>query len=333
MVPHPLENLSKIYVLMIPIRENKSIPYMGIDGRLELFTDPHLGQAAAHTLADRTHLQIIVQELEDREAIHQFFRSCMHDGMIVFRLNNGSEARQEYRFGDLFSFREPTLIEEKNRSLRHFLFRSHLYEYCCSLQPEEAQEEKLKLTEMALTMRYNAYREMYRGLLYALVDPADSSMDLDLYTVSALDRAKAMLEEKEIIEAGYTAVSLVHFPNQGGALYSSPLCLFFVNSPGQVGSIADGLVCAFTSYEAAEHGKALFASYQQPCSIVALTGSELLTQALLCAGVLVDLEETGFQISKKDLGLWETYGQLNAPILVRLKNQKESTQEQGGDIQ
>ena len=333
MIPHPFEHLNKIYVLMVPIQENKSIPYMGIDGRLELFTDPQLAQTAAHTLAEQSHIQIIVKELEDREAMRYFLRSCMRDGMAIFRLNNGSTPHQEYRFSDLFTFREPTLIEEKNRELRSFLFRSHLYEYCCVLQPEEAQEKKQKLTEMALTMRYNAYRELYRGLLYALVDPEASDTDHDFYTVAALDRAKDLLEEKKFAEAGYTAVSLIHLPHQGGSLYSSPLHLYFANRPNQVGSIEHGLVCAFTSYEAAKHGRALFQSYQQPCSIVALTGPELLTQARLCAGVLVDLEETGFQIPKKDLGLWETYGQLNAPILVRLKDQKESTQEQGGDIQ
>ena len=185
----------------------------------------------------------------------------------------------------------------------------------------------MSLAEMELTMRYNAYREMYRGILYALVSEADNESDLDHYTVAAHERAKARLKDKKLSDAGYTAVSLIHKPHQGGTLYTSPLRLFYVNKPGQVGNIDNGMVCAFTSYEAAEHGKALFQSYHKPCTIVALTAQELMGQALQCAGVLIDMGGTEYQIPKQEFGLWKTYGELDAPIIVNLKAKKETSEE------
>ena len=326
---HPFDNLDRIYALMVPVKVRKPIPYMGTDGRLELFTDQKLADAAVAYLEANLHIHTEVRQLEGRDAVLDFFRACTRDGMVFFRLNNGSKVRQEYKFDDLFSFREPTLVEEMNRTVRYYLTRSKVYVYYRSRLPEEERSGKfgMSLAEIELTMRYNAYREMYRGILYALASEADSSSDLDHYTVAALDLAKARLKEKRMSEAGYTAVSLIHKPNQGGSIYTSPLRLFYVNSPGQVGNISNGLVCAFTSYEAAASGKALFQAHEKPCAIVALTAQELMGHALQCAGVLIDMGETEYQIPKQEFGLWKTYGELDAPIMVSLNTKKGTANE------
>ncbi len=328
MSTNPFGNLDKLYVLTVPVRTRTVIPYMGTDGRLELFTDQALADSASAYLKETLHIQTGVQLYAERDAVLDFFRFCMHNGMIVFRLNNGSDAIREYKLDDLFSFREINMIEELNRGVRYYLIRSKEYKYYRANLPEEERSAKqgISLAEMELTMLYNAYRELYRGVLYALVSPA-SSDDFDHYTVAALDRAKTLLKEKKISEAGYTAVSLIHKPHQGGMLYTAPLSLYYVNSPGQVGSIANGLICAYTSYGAAENGKALFESYHKHCSVVALTAQELMAQAQHCAGVLIDMGDTEYQIPTQEFGLWKTYGELDAPIIVSLKSRNEPAEE------
>ena len=322
---HPFDRLDSLFVLKVPVRTSGVIPYMGLDGRLELFTDRKLAESASVLLEANLHIRTAVRPYESRADVLDFARACMHNGMLVFRLNNGSGHVEEYHFDDLFSFRETNLIEEKNRIVRYYLIRSKEYGYFRALMPEAERSAKPgnSLAEMQLTMLYNAFRETYRGILYALVGREADDGYLDYYTVAAVDRAKAWLREKPTSEAGYTAVSLIHTPHQGGALYTKPLKLYYVNSPGQAGDINNGMVCAFTSYAAAERGKALFQSYEKPCTIAAMTAQELLDQATQCAGVLIDLGETEYPVMKQQFGLWKTYGELDAPIIVSLRSKEK----------
>ncbi len=330
---NPFDRLDRLYVLTVPANTRTAIPYMGTDGRLEVFTDRELAASASAWLEEKMHIRTEVRMYEERDTILDFFRSCMHNGMIVFRLNNGSDAMREYKLDDLFSFREPNLPEEINRTVRYYLIRSKEYAYYRACLPEEERSAKqgISLAEMELTTLYNAYREMYRGVLYALTARA-SGDDLDRYTLAALDRAKTLLKEKPIAEAGYTAVSLIHKPHQGGMLCTAPLSLCYLNSPGQVGNAAEGLICAFTSYEAAEYGKAQFESCHRPCSVVALTAQELMAEAQQCAGVLIDMGDTEYQIPSRDFALWKTYGELDAPIIVSLKARKETAEGEAASL-
>ena len=323
---NPFDRLDRLFVLKVPVETSGIIPYMGTDGRLELFTDLKLAESVSARLEEDMHIRTAVQPLEDRDAGLDFMHACMHNGMLVFRLNNGSKQVKEYRLDDLFSFRKTNLIDEKNRTVRYYLIRSKEYAYYRALLPEAERSagQGLSLAEMQLTMLYNAYRETYRGILYALISRAADDGYLDYYTVAAVDRAKAWLKEEQASEAGYTAVSLIHTPHQGGTLYTGPLALYYVNRPGQAGNAGNGMVCAFTSYAAATHGKALFESYEKPCTVVALTTQELLDQAMQCAGVLIDMGEAEYQVMKQDFGLWKSYGELDAPIIVNLRAPEKS---------
>ena len=318
---NPFDRLDRLYVLKVPVKSQKAIPYMGLDGRLELFTEQDLAEAASARLRAEMHIDTEVQPCESRDAILDFMHDCMHNGMLVFRLDSAGGRAREYKFDDLFSFRETNLVEEKNRIVRYYLLRSKEYAFYRARLPEAERSAKpgIALAEMQLTLLYNAFRETYRGILYALANWSADDSDLDHYTIAAMDQARAWLKEATTAQAGYTAVSLIHTPHQGGALYTQPLQLYYVNSPGQEGHIEHGMVCAYTSYEAAEGGKALFRADGKPCTVVALTTRELMTQAMQCAGVLIDMGDTEYCILKAQFELWKTYGELDGPILVNLR--------------
>ena len=327
MKANPFEQLDRLYVLTVPVNTPIVFPYMGPDGRLELFTTRSQAESAAAWLESNHHVRTKVTPYETRDAVTEFFRSCMHNGMVVFRLDNGTRDCREYKFSDLFTWHEATLIEERNIAVRYLLMRGKQYAYYRGrFTPEQlASPYGASLTEMELTMLYNAFRETWRGILYALVDRTETDADLDHYTVKAFELAKSWLEKPAIREAGFTPAALIHKPHQGGTLFTGPLKLFFVNHPSEQGIAAKGLVCAFTTYESALRGKQMFDNFNKPVTILALTAPELLGEAQQCAGVLIDMGETEYQVQKTQFSLWKTYGEFDAPIVVSLKNKNAAS--------
>ena len=327
MKENPFETIEKLWVLVLPVDLVPRIPYMGTDGRLELFTDQALAEAAVEHLKSRLQVLTAAALYDGKEEILGFFRTCMKSGMVCFRLNNGSSEMQEYKFQDLFEYREKNLVDEKNRSVYYMLLRSKEYLFYRGRLPKEEERGKIwrSLAEMEMTMRFNAYREMYNGILYALVGKIKDDDYHDYYTQAAVDRAKEWLKNPEIIESGYKAVHLLHPEHQGGVLYTEPLSLYYVNSPGKAGNPADGLVCVFTSYEEAQNGQRFFENGGMPCSIAAVTVQELMREAMKCRGVLIDLQTLDYSILKEQFSEWKVYGEMDGPILVSLSDKKTTS--------
>ena len=329
---NPFDGLSSLWTLTLPLGARAVTPYIARDGGLEFFTVQDLAQACADRLAEQ-RIRTDVRQYRGREEILAFIRRCMHDGMLSFRMNNGSGGIREYRFEDLFDYHEKYLVEEMNRSTRCLLLRGKLYGYYRSLLPREEQSAQagVNLASLELTMVYNAYRSMYRGVLYALAAPVPHCEDLDCYTKAALDVAKGWLGEKSVSEAGYRANSLIRTPHQGGMIYSGPLKLFYVHGGGEPGV---NMVCAFTSFAAAADGRnMLFGAADDPSkpAVVAVTAPELIGQAMTCDGVLIDMGSIEYMIGKDRFGEWQTYGGMDKPIIVNLKTGARQAAPDGGE--
>lgn len=319
------ESMEKLWVLLVPIPAQPPIPYMGADGRVEFFTEQKLAEEGAAILDERVHAKTEVRKLEGKKAVYDFLRSCLKRRMIHFRLDNGSQNMRELKFEDFLDYREANLVDEKNRYV-HFLFiRSQIYRYYLRTACDgkvSFNKFGMQLAETEMTMRFNGYRESYRWIMYVLAGKYEDDESFDYYTVAALDRAVEKLKDPEAVKLGYKAANLLHPGHKGGVFKDTQKGLFYVNSPGQVGNPANGMVCAFTSYENALQGKVLFERSGRRCSVVAISTPELLAEASQCAGVLVDWPCLNYEIRKEEFGNWKSYGEMDAPIIVSLKDDK-----------
>ena len=324
MKKNPFENIENLWVLMTPIRSNPPIPYMGPDGRAELFTEQKLAEAGANTLFERLQVKTEVKKIEGKEVVYDFLRTCMKRRMMHFRLNNGDKDMQDLKFEDFLDYRESNLVDEKNRYVQFLLMRSQIYRYymITLYKGKPSGKYGLSLAETEMTMRFNAYRETYRGILYALTGKFEGDEYFDFYSVAALDRAKEWLKDPEVVKYGYKAAGLLHPGHKGGVVKAEREGLFYVNNAGQDRSMANGMICAFTSYENALRGREVFESSGTQCSVIALTAQEIQAESMQCAGILVDWPVLNYEITKAEYGKWKTYGEMNAPIIVNLTGEK-----------
>ncbi|MBR0085085.1 MAG: hypothetical protein IJL97_00910, partial [Lachnospiraceae bacterium] len=275
------------------------------------------------------HVRLEIMQCMGNASIKQFIESCMFNGFQVFRIDNGTPDMQEVWFKNIYpDYKLETLPEEKNRGLRHFLYRAKQYGMQYGNLPEDLKKEGTgrALLEFALTMRFNAYREFYRGICYALIGAKEGG--IEYYSMDALDRAKAVMAEDEFKKKGYDFSTLIHGMNRGGEIVTGAPGMFFVNQTNEAGLKERGLVCAFTDYKAAEKGLEMFEKANLPCSILAATGKEILAQAAQTMGIVIDMGDIDFVVFKSDFASVVNYGNLDAPILVTLKKEDKDGQKE-----
>ena len=328
------ETWGKLWVLTIPRAKDKHYPWMQLNGRMECFTSQELAMQAQAAVREqqKSLIQAQVRLYDGPDAIMGFFNDCLHHGIEVFYLNHGGQEWKELWFRELApDWHEATVLEEASRSLRYLMLRSREYEFRrAAMTPEEQQSSAgLGLTEMMLTVRYNAYRELYRGLLYVLID--QKADGVDYFTLPALQKAKTWLAAEHALKCGFGPAELIHAGNRGGEITDGTEGLYTANDPEDGEDLSKGLITAFTDYQEAVKGRDLFRQYQKPCSIVAMTMPEILAKSAECAGLLIDMNTLDFVIQKSAFGEFVTYGEMNGGILVHLKQPEEKDAESEAD--
>ena len=293
----------KLWVLTARVPGAKPV-YMGTDGRMEVFTTKELAHKACEKLEEKLHVQTDVLELDGEKGIHTFFGECAYNGIGVMRLDNGTRTMCELWLKHFVTYQAEDLLEGKNCSLRHMLYRAKLYAYLRTKQPE-GSDYIHALTEMGLTMTLNAYRELYQGVVYALG------------TKQQDERVYATAKAQEVMKAW------------GGSCVDDtlektvPLHLFYVNRPGETGQMEKGSVCVFTDLKHARAAQEMFAKANMPASIIAISCEELLFHASQCAGIVIDMRSINYEILKAEFDKIRTTGALDAPVLVNLKKKEE----------
>lgn len=284
--------------------------YVGTDGRMEIFTDHALAEKGRTVLQEKLNVAMDLRTLSGPDAIRSFFADCAHKGFQVLRLDNGSQFWADLWLKDFFPYREDNLIDGKNRNLRHMFHRAKLYSWLLTGQKDQQSLPGRNLAEMRLTMGLNGYRELGNTLVYAL----GNAMPEDrLYaTPAALDKMREWLPG-----SGYEESAILSTP-----VYNMKLQLGFVNRPGEQGNVEKGMVCVFTDLAQAREAQDLFRSSHMDLSVVVVTFEELLSQAVQCAGILVDMQTLGFEIPPSEYAKINEVRKLDAPILVHLKQQE-----------
>ena len=292
----------KLWVLTARVPGAKPV-YMGTDGRMEVFTGRELAHKACEMLEEKLHVQTDVLELDGEKGIHTFFGECAYNGIGVMRLDNGTRTMCELWLKNFVSYQAEDLLEGKNCSLRHMLYRAKLYAYLRTKQPE-GSDYMHALTEMGLTMTLNAYRELYQGVVYALGDKQDD------------ERVYATEKALEVMKSW------------GGDIgdpieKTTTQHLFYVNRPGETGQMDKGSVCVFTDLKHARAAQEMFAKASMPASVMAISCEELLFHASQCAGIVIDMRSLNYEILKEEFDKIRTTGALDAPVLVNLKKKEE----------
>ena len=285
--------------------------YLGMDGRLELFTKQALAEAGQKALLEQVQVKTLPRLLAGEETIRAFFTNCAHNGLQVLRLDNGSPSACELWLRDFFTYRAADIIDEKNRELRHMFLRAKQYQWQRGSLADLESPTARNLAQIMLTMKFNGFRCLGNGLVYALADPTEEDR------VYATEAALKLLE-KWLPGSGYEQVTDLHAPSCQKNLH---LC--YVNKPGEQGKMETGMVCVFTDLPQAKAGQALFRHSGMDSSVVTMTWQELAGRAVQCAGIVVDMQTLSFEIAKEEFGTVGSYAALDGPIVVQLKESQQ----------
>ena len=305
-----LLTLEKIYVAYDEDFNNQ-FPYIGIDGRIEVSTQLGIAKALVDYYNEQHMGHLSIREFEKNQII-EILNSYQKMGICVLRLDNGSKPVDIW-LKDILAPISANLLEKYNNGTKGAFLRELQYGYRISKMDSSEKGGKLErsLTEMMLTMRYNAYRDFGNGLCYVLATTPHKE-GTTFYTEKALEKAKKMLAEEKLPES-----ALIAEGDSAFAVYEGSVNLRVAQKPTQ--TMEESLVCAFTGRKEAEMVRVNFLKYGVDDSILVITFDELYSHAMQCAGILIDMPTYGLELLKKDfqdVAHWRT---IPGRILINLE--------------
>lgn len=317
-----LEEADQLYVIFSHEEKGKLyIPFIGIDGRMEFFTSPQLAANAVKELKAKLKVNTYIKQISGIDNIKQFFIYLRENGLNMFRINNGSSKMQSLSLKDIIDIKETGLVDHLSKDVKNKFIRSKLYEKNIFELSDDEKKGALgnQFAELAYTMRFNGYRELYNGVFYILCadqKPAGG----DYYTETALKKVREALKTKEITEKGFDESSLFHNDNTSARVNNKKPEPFYANLPGQAEK-EKGFLCMFTDYALAQQGMNVFAEAgAKRGSVLAITMTEIMELSQSFAGVVLDMNTINYIIGKKDFDTIIKCGNYKEAIVVKLKN-------------
>lgn len=289
---------------------NENYPFMGLDGRAELFTTEQRAANAAKHFEQAKQGNFIIRRV-DKTQIKDFFEELCGMGINVFRLDNGYMP-VEIWLNSFFEYPKNGITDIRNRNMKNMFIR-HL-QYVSRLKELEADkmENKNELIRAALTLQANAYRELGNGIVYVFI-PQKNNSDVALYTEEALKKAEDIIEKNNLSKE-----LLITDNNTKYDIYNGNLSMRVITAKTK-----ESFVCAFTDMEAAEAAQKDFIKHGCNDCIVAVTFDELREQAEQCSGIIMDISTYGLQIMKKDYDKILEYRKAKGNIIVNLEEDEK----------
>lgn len=293
---------------------NENYPFMGLDGRAELFTTEQRANNAKNHFAQAHQGNFIIRKI-DKDKFSDFFNELCGMGINAFRLDNGYMPVDVW-LNSFYKYPECGVIDSRNHNMKNMFIR-HL-QYVQRLQKldksQKGQPIERELTEAALTLQANAYRELGNGVVYVFV-PHPYEAGTTLYTPDALAKAEKAIEENKLSKD-----LLISDIDKKYDVYKGNLAMRVISLSN---NSKQNFVCAFTDMEAAEAARKDFAKHNCNDSIVAVTFDELKSQAEQCSGIVMDIPTYGLQIMKKDYKKILEYRKAPNRIAVSLEDNKK----------
>ena len=293
---------------------NENYPFMGLDGRAELFTTEQRANNAKNHFAQAHQGNFIIRKV-DKDKFNDFFNELCGMGINAFRLDNGYMPVDVW-LNSFYEYPKCGVIDSRNRNMKNMFIR--YLEYVQRRQKldksQKGQPIEHELTEAALTLQANAYRELGNGVVYVFV-PHPYESGTTLYTPDALAKTEKTIEENKLSKD-----LLVSDIDKKYDVYNGNLSMRVISLSNNSNQ---NFVCAFTDIEAAEAARKDFAKHNCNDSIVAVTFDELQSQAEQCSGIVLDISTYGLQIMKKDYKKILEYRKAPNRIAVSLEDNKK----------
>lgn len=308
-------NLRMIDALYVAYDEdfNPRWPFMGADGRPEVFTTPELAEAARNHFAQVHEGRFRVVKIEN-EKLPEFWQSLSRLGIGLFRLNNGRNP-VELKVEDVQRKKPGSVIDDANAGMRNMMLRNLQYGYRLrKMDPSQkgTPREQLLFQTMA-TMQANGFRELGLGITYVLGPKGSGGL---CYTPRALEQAKKLLEKRGLDES-HLAPAGVKWES-----YEGPAKLRVVNKPNQPG-MEHAQLCVFTDYAQAAEVRDRFAQFGNDDGILAISFEEMFAQAQQCAGIVVDMPTLALEIPKAEYPKILQFRASPGPIVIKFKQDNE----------
>ncbi len=308
-----LINAERLYVAT-DMDFNHRFPHITYDGRAEVFTKRELAERFAGYCQKEQLGHAGVRELA-KEEIAPFFDELWAMGIQAFRVDNGY-LPIDIPLAKVMTPKTAPFLDDGHRETRGCLLRELQYGYRIQKSSLDDKQKEQTFKGHMLTMRFNAYRLLGRGLLYALL-PTSGKSAVTYYTHAALVKAKADLEEN-----GLTTKALLAEGDDAYAVHEGPARLRVVQLPGEAPE--KGLVCVFTDYAAAVSARDRFREQGAEDMIAVLTWDEIESAAQQCAGVMIDLPTYGRQLKKAEFADVKKCRAFDKPIVMQFKNADET---------
>lgn len=271
---------------------NKSTPYVGTDGAVEIQTDRKRAKDLAVYIEKEQSVEVFVVEYKN-EQFEKFFSDILHSGLFEIRLDRG-KASVEIDIREYYTNEEENILEISNRYIRGMFIRQiqygyRLYKFSDS---EISSDEYKNVSSLMLKTENRLYRAFGGGLFYALIEGESKKDGTTLYTPRAMEKAKEIMA---FMENSDDSILVAPGDSSYDILDTEPVLKSIKKRNAE-----NGYVCAFSDRENAEKICARFNENGSDCQIVAVTPIELCSAGAVCSGIIMDMLSYGFEITSDE---------------------------------
>jgi len=287
---------------------NRSFPYFGTDGKMQVFTGKKLAEGAAEWFAKNGEGHFTIRTIPGKE-LPKLFLAMQHMGIPGCCLENGFRP-VTLKFSEFVRLNEPNLVEEMNAPVRGCFLRELQMAYRLRKLGDGLKDSPRRkaMAETMLTMAANAMQHLGRGLVYVLCSEPYRP-GVTLYSARAMERAKALIkerdkDEKALVARGDTSYELVGKPFRMRAVQRED----------------KKFVCAFTDRLGAERLREHFKKSGMDDGVALVTWDDLRDAAKGFSGIILDMASYGREIREQEYASVDNWRGKKGPIRIVLKD-------------
>jgi len=253
-------------------------PYVGLMGRLEIFTKEEYAVKAKEHFESVSEGHISIVKVENKN-MNAFFDSVLHLGFFLFNLDNGFFPI-EMNITDFHEYKEQNVLERDNRVMRACFLRNlqGVHRFSKITDDERKKQVEQIYKNVLNTVMSTGYTALCNGVLYALAAGGQNADGVTLYTKKTIEKLKKGVGENErmLLAPGDTRYGVI----EGSPGYA------VINIPEK-----GNFLCVFTDKTCAEVVRAEFSKKSESSNnnIIAITFEELISHGIQCDGIVIDL--------------------------------------------
>lgn len=268
-------------------------PYVGITGRMEVFTREEYAQSAKNYFASCHEGHLSVKKV-DKNDINKFFNDMLYMGILYFNLDNGVSTI-DMSIEDFCASDGEICLDKQNKSIRSYLMRYQqlLSRYNKISDTTKKSESKGLYQNILSSLLSNGITALANSAVYVLV-PGEYTPDISLYSQRALDKLKAKLNEAKITNEKFMV-------SEGDVIFGT--AKGFTKAETVSNPSMGNFLAVFTDKATAQISRHNFNKLDSKLdyNIVAVTFDEVITLSNSCDGIIVDVGAYAHIIDRETL--------------------------------